>query len=99
MFANERVSCVRAAHPTAGAEWHSFVRQLGILERERKGAARLVSAIPGEFDIEVKAVDSRGHLGVSGALSRRRVGDAEWCVQRLHFASCKPPLMSNVKPK
>lgn len=70
----------------AGAEWHSFVRQLEVLERERKGAAHLISAMPGEFDIEVKAVDSRGHLGVSGVLSYQRVGDAEWCVQRLHFA-------------
>ncbi len=39
--------------------------QLTTLEVERKGAAHLVSAMPGEFDLEVKSIDRKGHMGVS----------------------------------
>lgn len=69
-----------------GADWHSFVRQLSVLEAERKGEAHLISATPGEFDIEIKSLDSRGHLGVSGILSYRCPGDEERFLQRLNFA-------------
>jgi hypothetical protein len=57
-----------------GAAWQTFVRELTTLETERKGAAHLVSAMPGEFDLEVKSIDGEGHMGVSGVLSYRRVG-------------------------
>ena len=69
-----------------GAAWQSFVRELAALEEKRKGAARLVSAMPGEFDIEVKSIDSKGHMGASGALSYRRAGVEQWPAQQLRFA-------------
>ena len=69
-----------------GAAWQTFVRQLTTLEAERKGAARLVSAMPGEFHLEVKSIDGKGHMGVSGELSYRRVGVERWPVQQLRFA-------------
>jgi hypothetical protein len=69
-----------------GAAWQTFVRELTTLEAERKGAARLVSAMPGEFDLEVKSIDSKGHMGVCGVLSYRRVGVEQWPVQQLRFA-------------
>jgi hypothetical protein len=68
------------------AAWHGFVRELVALEAERKGAARLISAIPGEFDLEVKAIDSKGHMGISGVLSYCRAGVQEWPMQQLRFA-------------
>jgi hypothetical protein len=49
-------------------------------------AARLISAMPGEFDLEVKSIDSKGHMGVSGVLSYRRLGVEQWPVQQLRFA-------------
>src|SRR5688572_17672915 len=69
-----------------GAAWHVFVEQLAVLEAERKGSARLISAMPGEFELEVRAIDGKGHMGVSGLLSYRRVGVEEWPVQQLRFA-------------
>lgn len=69
-----------------GAEWHAFVRQLADLEAQRKGAARLSSAATGDFAREVKALDSRGRMGVSGALSYRRSGVEDWPVQQLRFS-------------
>jgi hypothetical protein len=78
--------CGHANSHVVGAAWHAFVRQLAALDAERKGAARLISAMPGEFDLEVKAIDSKGHMGVSGVLSYRRVGVEEWPVQQLRFA-------------
>jgi hypothetical protein len=69
-----------------GDAWRAFVRQLAILEAERKGTARLISVMPGEFDLEVKASDGRGHMGVSGVLAYRRVGVGDWPVQQLSFA-------------
>jgi hypothetical protein len=69
-----------------GPEWCSFVEQLGALETERKGSAHLLSAVSGEFDVRVHAIDGRGHMGVSGVLSYRRVGVEDWPAQQLHFA-------------
>jgi hypothetical protein len=69
-----------------GAAWHAFVGQLAMLEAERRGAARLISAMSGEFDLEVKAIDCKGHMGVCGVLSYRSVGVEEWPVQQLRFA-------------
>ena len=69
-----------------GAEWRSFVQQLANLEAERRGSARLTSALSGEFEIRIHATDSRGHMGLSGALSYRRVGVEDWPAQELHFA-------------
>ena len=69
-----------------GAAGHVFVRQLTVLEAQRKGAASLTSAMPGEFELEVKAVDSRGHMGVSGVLSYRTVGLEDRSLQQLRFA-------------
>jgi hypothetical protein len=68
-----------------GSAWRAFVRELTALEAQRKGAARLLSAMPGEFDLEVKAIDDKGHMGVSGVLSYR-VGIEQWPVQQLRFA-------------
>ena len=69
-----------------GAAWRGFVQELVALEAGWKGAARLISAIPGEFDLEVTAIDSKGHMGVSGVLSHRSVGVEHWPVQQLRFA-------------
>jgi hypothetical protein len=67
------------------SEWETFVQQLAALETERKGSARLSSAL-GELDFKVHSIDNRGHMGVSGVLSYHRVGVEEWPVQQLHFA-------------
>jgi hypothetical protein len=77
--------CGHADGHVFGAAWHAFVRQLAALEAERKGAARLISAMPGDFDLEVMALDSKGHMGLSGVLSYRRAGVDEWPVQQLRF--------------
>lgn len=69
-----------------GEDWERFVAELGHLERNRKGAARLSSAFPGEFEVVIGARDSVGHMGVSGILQYRRVGVEQWPVQQLHFA-------------
>lgn len=68
------------------AEWHKFEADLQRLDKTRKGGARFASAYPGEFEISVNAIDSRGHMGVSGVLRYRRVGVEEWPQQQLHFA-------------
>jgi hypothetical protein len=77
--------CGHADGVVVGAAWGAFVQELGILEAERKGVARLISAL-GEFDLEVRAIDSRGHMGASGVLSYRPAGIEEWPVQQLRFA-------------
>jgi len=69
-----------------GAEWTAFVKALCRLEEIRKGEARLESAIPGEFQLRVHSIDSRGHMGISGMLRYRRVGVEEWPYQELRFA-------------
>jgi hypothetical protein len=68
-----------------GAGWLRFVADLRRLEQSHKGAARLVSASPGEFELTISAVDSSGHIGVSGVLSYRRPGVEYWPRQRLEF--------------
>jgi hypothetical protein len=68
-----------------GAHWLQFVADLRRLEQSRKGAARLVSASPGEFELTIGAVDATGHIGVSGVLSYRRPGVEYRPRQRLEF--------------
>jgi len=69
-----------------GAEWQQFVADLQRLEKTRKGVARFASASPGEFELSIKAIDSRGHMGVIGVLRYRRVGVEDWPQQQLQFA-------------
>ncbi len=69
-----------------GADWQQFVGDLRRLEETRRGAARFASAIPGEFELTVEAIDSRGHMGVSGVVRYRRAGVEDWPQQQLHFA-------------
>jgi hypothetical protein len=70
----------------AGDDWQKFLTDLRLLDATRKGSAEFASAIEGEFEISFHAIDSVGHMGVSGALSYRRVGVEEWPKQELHFA-------------
>jgi hypothetical protein len=48
----------------------SFVRHLRELEARRQGKAELVSMSPGEFVLRVGAANRRGHMAVTGRLSR-----------------------------
>jgi hypothetical protein len=68
-----------------GAEWTSFLDALRRLELTRKGEARFASAYPGEFELRVHSIDSRGHLGLSGMLRFGRRAE-EWPHQQLRFA-------------
>jgi hypothetical protein len=70
----------------AGSEWEQFVVDLRKLEETRKGAARFGSALPGEFEVLVRAIDLRGHMGVSGVLQYRSIGVEDWSQQQLRFA-------------
>ena len=69
----------------AGADFRRFAKALEDLERNRKGAATLESALPGEFTVTVKAIDGVGHMGVLGVLRYCRPG-REWPQQELNFA-------------
>lgn len=69
-----------------GGEWTAFADALRTLEATRNGEARLASAMPGEFELRIHAINSRGHMGVSGLLHYRRVGADEWPDQQLRFA-------------
>ena len=66
-----------------GDHWKAFMESLRQLEKTRKGSALLESAAPGEFEVLIRAVNGRGHMGISGAL--------RYCVQeergqRLEFS-------------
>ena len=69
-----------------GADWTAFVKALRRLDEMRKGEARFESAIPGEFELRIHSIDSRGHMGISGLLRYQRVGVEEWPHQQLRFA-------------
>jgi hypothetical protein len=69
-----------------GADWQQFVNDLWRLEKTRQGTASFVSAYPDEFNLTVRAIDSRGHMGVMGMLRYRRVGVEDWPQQQLYFA-------------
>jgi hypothetical protein len=68
-----------------GSDLRAFIASLEKLERSRKGKARLISALPGEFEVTVEAVDSVGHMGVAGVLRYTVPGD-ERPSQILQFA-------------
>ena len=57
-----------------GADLRAFTDALKQLERSRKGKAVLASALEGEFDVTVRAVDSAGHMGVAGTLRYTSLG-------------------------
>jgi len=63
-------------------EFRAFVTALRQLDRSRKGSAKLTSAMPGQFEVIVRAVDSVGHLGAEGMLKYGAGGAPE---QELHF--------------
>ena len=67
-----------------GSDLRTFTDGLKELERSRKGKAVLISALPDEFQVTVQAIDSVGHMGVTGALRYTRLG-CEWPVQALQF--------------
>jgi hypothetical protein len=72
-------------------DWQRFVTDLKRLEEKRQGAARLVSAAEEEFEVEIAAIDSLGHLGASGILTYRATGVERWPRQRLNFAFAFDP--------
>ena len=69
-----------------GSDWVSFVAAVRKLEKARKGEARFESAIPGEFELRLHSIDSRGHMGASGSLRFSRAGGEDWPHQFLRFA-------------
>jgi hypothetical protein len=48
----------------------SFIDELMILERDRRGTATLTSMSPGDFSLQLRTVDSSGHTTASGFLGR-----------------------------
>lgn len=74
-----------------GSEWLAFMDALARLEQTRKGEARFCSAFPGEFEVKIHSIDSRGHMGVSGLLRYSRAGGDEWPHQALKFAFAFDP--------
>ena len=50
-------------------EFRSFANSVVNLATSRKGEAKLTSAFPEFFDVEIRSVDSVGHLGVFGSLN------------------------------
>lgn len=70
----------------AGADWIAFVKAIRNLEETRKGEARFASVCPGEFELRVHAIDSRGHMGISGLLRYQRGGAEDQPQQQLRFA-------------
>ena len=67
----------------ANNDWHEFCAALALLESNRRGEAILKSAAGGKFLIRVGALNSLGHMSISGELSFCR---SEWPRQRLTFA-------------
>jgi hypothetical protein len=47
-----------------------FLHDLRVLERDRRGVARLTAMSPDEFEIAVQIVDSAGHAAVVGMIGR-----------------------------
>ena len=68
-----------------GADWTAFANAMRGLEESREGDAELRSAIPGEFQVRVRSIDSRSQIGVSGVLLCR-VGVDESPHQELRFS-------------
>ena len=70
-----------------GAEWTAFSKAICRLEETRNGDAQLKSAIPGEFQLRVHSIASRGsHIAVSGVFLCRDVGGDESPHQELRFS-------------
>lgn len=67
----------------AGASWQNFCAALITLEQCRKGEATLDSAMPGEFSLRIGALNSTGHMSVTGVLAFSREA---WPRQILNFA-------------
>ncbi|MFO1054392.1 MAG: hypothetical protein U1F36_19400 [Planctomycetota bacterium] len=63
-----------AAHDQAwivGSDWAEFLKQMGEVDRTRRGRARLQAASPDDLELEVYPTDLIGHFAVRGHVGRR----------------------------
>lgn len=51
-------------------DWGAFIERLSRLDKERRGEAVLKSADDRELELRIFAVDSAGHMAVSGKIER-----------------------------
>ncbi|MDX2220568.1 MAG: hypothetical protein SF172_16235 [Burkholderiales bacterium] len=58
-----------------GEALRSFVVQLADLNQSLKGKATLQSMSPGELELTIQSVSSRGHLAVSGSTGYQVLGE------------------------
>lgn len=54
---------------------HRFCNALRQLEETRSGEAKLASISPGELELTVKSIDSRGHMAVVGKTGYEIIGE------------------------
>jgi hypothetical protein len=57
-----------------GKDLRQFTGDLKRLDHSRKGKAQLRSAAAGDFEVTIRAIDSAGHMGISGMLRYLRPG-------------------------
>jgi len=84
----EAESCGFSGHAdghVADDEFKQFVSSLKDLERTRQGEATFSSAMPGDFEVSIRSLDSQGHLGVQGKLYFCDYGSRYGHVNQLTF--------------